>query len=131
VPVNPAYIKVKGEASPFDGNFIYWGQRLGKHPELATRVATLLKNQKGVCPYCGHSFRDGDKMEVDHIIPRGTGGKDEYKNLQLLHRHCHQKKTAIDRREIRKTNHSKNLKKLAQEWSKWEWVWDNDVPKIN
>ena len=28
-------------------------------------------------------------MEVDHIVPRAIGGKDEYKNLQLLHRHCH------------------------------------------
>jgi len=24
------------------------------------------------------------------------GGKDEYKNLQLLHRHCHDDKTALD-----------------------------------
>lgn len=41
-------------------------------------------------------------MEVDHIIPRTLGGKDEWKNLQLLHRHCHDEKTAIDLTEIRK-----------------------------
>ncbi|WP_458575342.1 HNH endonuclease [Limnospira platensis] len=35
-------------------------------------------------------------MEVDHIVPRSHGGKDEYKNLQLLHRHCHDDKTALD-----------------------------------
>jgi hypothetical protein len=22
------------------------------------------------------------------------------------------------------------MNKLAQEWDKWEWVWDNDVPEI-
>jgi RNA-directed DNA polymerase len=35
-------------------------------------------------------------MEVDHIIPRAIGGKDDYKNLQLLHRHCHDVKSKID-----------------------------------
>ena len=35
-------------------------------------------------------------MEVDHILPISRGGRDEYKNLQLLHTHCHDVKTAID-----------------------------------
>ncbi len=35
-------------------------------------------------------------MEVDHTIPRKLGGKDEYKNFQLLHKHCHDRKTAED-----------------------------------
>jgi RNA-directed DNA polymerase len=35
-------------------------------------------------------------MEVDHIIPKSKGGRDEYKNLQLLHRHCHDEKTCFD-----------------------------------
>jgi len=130
VTVSSDYVKVKGDASPFDGNFIYWGQRLGKHPELPVRVATLLQNQSGKCSLCGFSFRDGDKMEVDHIIPRAIGGKDEYKNLQLLHRHCHQKKTANDLKEIRKRDLKKTMNKLAQKWEKWEWKWVNDVPVI-
>ncbi|MEB3883690.1 HNH endonuclease, partial [Lyngbya sp. CCY1209] len=28
------------------------------------------------------------KGKIDHIIPKCLGGKDDYKNLQLLHRHC-------------------------------------------
>jgi len=43
-------------------------------------------------------------MEVDHIVPRAIGGKDEYKNLQLLHRHCHDVKTKTDLELIRKHN---------------------------
>ncbi|MEH2309760.1 group II intron maturase-specific domain-containing protein [Nostoc sp.] len=35
--------KVKGDASPYDGNLIYWSKRIGTHPEMPTRVATLLK----------------------------------------------------------------------------------------
>ena len=90
------HVKVKGNASPFDGNWVYWSSRMANHPEANKRIATLLKRQKGKCPECGHYFRDGDVMEVDHILPISKGGKDEYKNLQLLHRHCHDKKTASD-----------------------------------
>ncbi|TAE57921.1 MAG: group II intron reverse transcriptase/maturase [Nostocales cyanobacterium] len=90
------HVKVKGESSPYDGNLIYWSTRLGKSPEMPSRVTTLLKRQKGKCAYCGLYFRENDVLEVDHIIPKSQGGKDEYKNLQLLHRHCHDTKTARD-----------------------------------
>jgi len=36
--------------------------------------------------------------EKDHIIPLATGGKDMVTNLQLLHRHCHDTKTAQERK---------------------------------
>lgn len=90
------HVKVKGESSPHDGNLIYWSIRMGKHLEISTREAILLKGQKGKCLYCRLFFRDGDSWEIDHKIPRSKGGKDEYKNLQLLHKHCHDMKTAED-----------------------------------
>jgi RNA-directed DNA polymerase len=90
------HVKVKGDASPYDGNLIYWSSRMGKHPEVPNRMAALLKVQKGKCSHCELFFREGDVLEVDHIIPRIKGGKDEYKNLQILHRHCHDVKTAED-----------------------------------
>ena len=90
------HVKVKGDASPHDGNLIYWSSRMGKHPEVSTRVATLLKKQKGKCTHCGLYFREEDVLEVDHIIPKTLGGKDDYKNLQMLHKHCHDRKTAED-----------------------------------
>ncbi|MCC5612291.1 HNH endonuclease [Nostoc sp. CHAB 5834] len=90
------HIKVKGEASPFDGNLKYWSSRRGKHPLVPTRVAKLLKEQKGKCAHCEMYFREDDLIEVDHIIPKSQGGKDVYSNLQALHRHCHDIKTAND-----------------------------------
>lgn len=90
------HTKVKGNKSPYDGDWIYWTTRIGKHPEISTRMATLLKKQKGKCNHCGHNFKDGDKLEIDHIIPKSRGGKDLHKNLQVLHRHCHDIKTASD-----------------------------------
>lgn len=124
------YVKVKGDKSPFDGDLVYWSSRLGTHPELSSRTAKLLKQQKGKCTKCGLSFHSWDVWEVDHKIPKALGGKDEYKNLQLLHRHCHDEKTAIDLIKIRKKQHSKNLKQLTQQWDKYEWEWVNDVPVI-
>ena len=90
------HVKVKGDASQYDGNLIYWSSRMGTHPEATTRMATLLKAQKGKCTHCGLYFREEDVLEIDHIIPKTLGGKDNYKNLQILHRHCHDRKTAED-----------------------------------
>jgi RNA-directed DNA polymerase len=108
------YVKVNGDKSPFDGDTVYWSSRLGTHPEMPSRKAKLLKQQKGKCSWCDLHFQEWDVMEVDHKIPRASGGKDEWKNLQLLHRHCHDEKTAQDLIEIRKKEHSNFLKKLAQ-----------------
>ncbi|EKE96621.1 HNH endonuclease, partial [Tolypothrix sp. PCC 7601] len=44
----------------------------------------------------GLYFREDDLIEIDHIIPTSVGGKDRYGNLQSLHRHCHDSKTAND-----------------------------------
>jgi RNA-directed DNA polymerase len=90
------HTKVKGEKSLYDGDWIYWSSRIGSHPTVSTRMATLLKKQKGKCKWCNLYFKDGDLLEIDHIIPKSKGGKDRYDNLQVLHRHCHDKKTATD-----------------------------------
>jgi RNA-directed DNA polymerase len=90
------HTKVKGEKSPFDGDLTYWSSRMGSHPEMPSDKATLLKKQKGRCAYCGLTFRDGDLMEIDHITPKSLGGNNHRSNKQLLHHHCHDKKTALD-----------------------------------
>jgi len=95
------HIQVKGSRSPFDGDWVYWSSRMGKHPEAPKRVATLLKKQKGKCAYCGLFFQDRDLMEIDHKVPRSKGGKDSYDNLQLLHGHCHDVKTVTDNVAVR------------------------------
>ncbi|MEG4964962.1 reverse transcriptase domain-containing protein, partial [Microcoleus sp. K4-C2] len=90
------HVKVKGNSTPYNGDWIYWSKRRGEYPETPTRVATLIKTQKGKCTHCGLYFTTTDIVEVDHIQPRSLGGKDEYKNLQLLHKHCHDTKTDND-----------------------------------
>ncbi|EDZ94587.1 MAG: group II intron reverse transcriptase/maturase [Limnospira sp. PMC 1279.21] len=87
---------VRPDATPYDGNWTYWATRKGQTTDTPTKVAKLLKRQKGKCAWCGQYFTPSDIIEVDHIVPRSHGGKDEYKNIQLLHRHCHDNKTALD-----------------------------------
>ena len=90
------HVTVRPEASPYDGNWTYWSTRKGTSFDVPKRVATLLKKQKGRCNLCGQYFSPEDIVEIDHILPTTLGGKNEYKNLQLLHRHCHDTKTATD-----------------------------------
>lgn len=84
--------KVIGEYSPFNNNEVYWASRTGNHPKLSKSQALLLKKQKGRCNLCGLRFMDDDVLEIDHIIPLAEDGKKDYKNLQILHRHCHDQK---------------------------------------
>jgi len=90
------HVKVAGTRSFFDGDWAYWATRLGRHPELHPREAQLLKVQQGRCPWCGLLFTSEDRREIDHIVPRSHGGKDDPINRQLLHRHCHDAKSAVD-----------------------------------
>ena len=90
------YVKVRGQASPYDGNLVYWAQRLKQHPLMRSEKAKLLALQKGQCPRCRLYFREEDILEVDHIIPTALGGKDDMSNKWVYHRHCHDEKTAED-----------------------------------
>ena len=117
------HVKVKGESSPYDGNLVYWSSRMGNNPEMPSRISKLLKKQKGKCTHCEMFFCEDDVMEVDHIIPKSKSGKDEYKNLQLLHRHCHDTKTANDGSPGTKSGcnsaepkPTKKLEKVADKW---------------
>ena len=83
------HTKVKGTKSPFDGDWVYWSRKMGKHPQTPKRVAELLKNQKGKCPFCELYFRPSDLLEIHHKDRNRKNNN--YKNLELLHRHCHDK----------------------------------------
>lgn len=81
------HIKVQGCRSPFDGDWSYWAKRMGKHPELPSQIAKLLKQQKGKCHECGLHFQLSDLMEVHHLD--GNHNHNKWGNLALLHQHCH------------------------------------------
>ncbi len=90
------YVKIKGKASPYDGNHLYWAKRTEKYSGFNHRVSKLIRIQNGCCARCGVSFTPEDYIEVDHIIPRSKGGSDRYNNLQALHKHCHIQKSRFE-----------------------------------
>jgi RNA-directed DNA polymerase len=81
------HIKVKGDKSPYDGDWIYWGERLGQDPTRPIRVTKLVKQQQGRCNHCGLRFMADDTLEVHHRDGNRTNNR--YANLALLHLHCH------------------------------------------
>ena len=95
------HAKVKGTASPFDGNLIYWAARTGKNPLIPPIKARLIQQQKGLCGICGQPFRPDDLIERDHIIPKALGGLNKRSNVHAVHRHCHLDKTRQEMAAIR------------------------------
>jgi RNA-directed DNA polymerase len=105
------HVKVRGTASPFNADLVYWSQRLRQHPLTTGRIAILLKRQQGRCAWCGLLFTDRNDIEVDHLLPRVFGGAADLANLQLLHRTCHDQKSAHDGSATRRRQqgiHAKN-----------------------
>lgn len=101
------YVKVKGDRSPYDGDWAYWATRTGKHPELSKRVAILLKQQKGKCPHWGLHFTPESHMEVHHKDKNHKNNK--WENLELLHLVCHDQVHG-------KQNYDDGTKELEGKW---------------
>jgi RNA-directed DNA polymerase len=81
------HIKVRGDKSPYDGDWPYWIQRRGRDPTKSTPVLNLLKRQKCRCGLCGLYFKAEDVVEKHHWDGNRTNNR--YSNLVLLHGHCH------------------------------------------
>lgn len=52
----------------------------------------LLLLQKGRCAFCRLPL--GADYHLDHIMPLALGGSNKDSNMQLLHKHCNQKKSS-------------------------------------
>jgi RNA-directed DNA polymerase len=84
------HVMVKSGKSYYDGDTVYWASRLSKGDgNISPSKAKLLKKQDGKCAYCNHLFKAEDLIESHHVKFKVKGGKDEYKNLVIMHRHCH------------------------------------------
>ena len=90
------FIKVQNTVSPYDGNDLYWLKRTAKFGNFSPSKRKLLLQQSGQCNWCHEPILAFDVTETDHKTPLFLGGKNKYDNLQLLHKHCHLKKTLYD-----------------------------------
>jgi RNA-directed DNA polymerase len=80
------FINVKGDKSPYDGDYAYWSNRENANYDGLT--LRLLKKQNHKCTKCNLSFMSGDKAELHHIDGNHANWKPS--NLEVLHRECHQ-----------------------------------------
>jgi RNA-directed DNA polymerase len=84
------HVKIQAGKSFYDGDEIYWAKRLSKgYGDITPSKAKMLKSQDGKCAYCGAVFKNGDLIEAHHKTHKANGGMDEYGNLILMHKHCH------------------------------------------
>jgi RNA-directed DNA polymerase len=72
--------------SPFDGDWVYWSQRLGQYPDVPKSVAIRLRMQDGACSHCGLFFRPEDDMVIVHL----DGDRRHFRrdNMALVHQRC-------------------------------------------
>ena len=98
------FTKIKGGASPYDGDFLYWTNRTANFGTLSQSRRKIYLSQEGKCAWCQTLISPFDIVEVDHIQPKAFNGKDKYNNLQILHRHCHIEKTRMERSNFPKQN---------------------------
>jgi group II intron reverse transcriptase/maturase len=79
------FVPVKGDASPFDGNIIYWSKRQNQsYDRIKVRI---LNKQHHSCGQCGLKFSDEERIHLHHI----DGNHDNWKpkNLIVVHESCH------------------------------------------
>ncbi|MBE9001568.1 reverse transcriptase N-terminal domain-containing protein [Nostoc sp. LEGE 12447] len=80
------HFMVKGDASPFNGNLVYWSKRQSKHYDGAT--AKALKKQDHSCGHCGLKFADDEDIHLHHVDRDHDNWKSQ--NLLAIHQSCHQ-----------------------------------------
>jgi RNA-directed DNA polymerase len=76
-------VKVQGNKSPYDADWVYWSTRLGRDPGKPRRP----KRQHGSCAHCGLRFTTEDVTEVHHYDRNHNNNA--FDNSCLMHGHCH------------------------------------------
>ncbi|HEY9603101.1 MAG TPA: group II intron reverse transcriptase/maturase [Allocoleopsis sp.] len=98
------HVKVRGDKSPFDGDWVYWSKRRGEYPGVTPVITQLLNKQKGKCTHCGLYFDTESLIETHHVD--GNHNNNKRSNLVVVHGHCHDN--------------------LHAYWQPKEWEWRSD-----
>jgi RNA-directed DNA polymerase len=82
------HVKVKGDKSPYDGDWLYWASRWGHYPEIGPALSRMLKEQQGRCASCKRLFLPGEDL-IERHHQDGDRTNNRRANFVLVHRHCH------------------------------------------
>lgn len=91
------HVKVRGHASPYDGNLLYWANRLRDHPLTTSRTAILLRRQRGKCAHCRLLFTETDAVTVKQFTPPYWKGLTDLASMRAVHQYCRGRVTDIVR----------------------------------
>jgi diadenosine tetraphosphate (Ap4A) HIT family hydrolase/5-methylcytosine-specific restriction endonuclease McrA len=100
--INLCEEKIKGYEEKRDG--AHWEHRKrGRKAISGTIRYEIIKRAKGRCESCGISH-EKRSLEVDHIVPKSLGGKDDLSNYQALCYVCNSQKSNKDDTDFRNIN---------------------------
>lgn len=80
------HVMVSGDASPFNGDLVYWSKRESNHYDGPT--AKVLRKQNHTCGHCGLKLTPGEEVNLHHLDGNHQNWKP--KNLLVVHQSCHQ-----------------------------------------
>lgn len=84
---------LKLDRNPYIKEDIEYFLKRRKDLILAKFRAAIYKKFNHQCAQCGESLYNGEFVELHHIIPQKLNGKYSMKNIQPVHRICHQQIT--------------------------------------
>jgi RNA-directed DNA polymerase len=79
------HVNVKGDKSPYDGDFSYWSKRNSKLYGGITSEALRRQNQS--CKACGLKFVGEERIHLHHVD--GNHSNWDRNNLVAIHQSCH------------------------------------------
>ena len=80
------HVGLRVKKSPYDGDWIYWSQRLKQYPDMPKSKSIRLRLQDGICSSCGLNFCPDDEMVILHLD--GNNRNFHRDNMTLIHRRC-------------------------------------------
>lgn len=128
------HIMIGNLASPDDPSQMKYWEKLRESRVIMKFAGSkskmiLAKKQAYICPKCSESLVGLDELHVHHIEQKSKGGKDNYKNLVLLHsfREVHGKKKETEKikqflltqQEILKTRQKKEELLVNEDAIEW------------
>jgi len=94
------------------GKDIWEHRRRNRRPIRGSVRYEVLKRANGRCELCGIS-KDEKALEVDHIVPKNTGGEDSINNYQALCFTCNSNKRDTDDTDFRDVNSKYEFRKKS------------------
>lgn len=94
------HIKVQGNKSPYDGDWVYWTKRMADHPQAPKDITYGIKQQQGKCYLCGQNLTVEDSLEIHPID--GNRKNNKKTNKAIVHNYCHKshQRMAVSQKEI-------------------------------